>query len=173
MKNILFILFNIIYSVSFCQNVPQEDYIYSKRIIANTLGTNNNANLDGDGFIYFNDSCVLLHVKKLSKNPLYFKIYKKVWDEVQKNVLIVCYDSVSLNNIKAKNNSNTDPVLSVTLDYNTSYTLQQGHTKSITNKFIQTSLFFYKKGFRIDFGIDAISQKNKIKGLKEKYNRLL
>ena len=173
-KTLLLIILVTLNLDLFSQSIPKEDYISSKSVIGTTLGTNEVTSIKGGGYLYFNDSCVILHFDGLGDKTIFFKTYKKYWNQEDRQVAIVCYDSAKTAKYLDKAQlGKVTPDLYITLNYNASLTRQEGHTKSTTIKYIEVECWFYGKGFRIGFGSDGTSQPTNIPRMRKKYSKVI
>ena len=165
---LIIIILLLIFFNSYSQNIPKEDYIKSNRVSGSVLGNDNGAGIKGGAYLYFNDSCVILHFDGLGNKTIYFKIYQKYWNAEDRHIVIVCYDSTKTATYTNKNElGRFTPDLSITLDYNAKVTFQE-KTKSTTTKYIDVNCWFYGKGFMISFGSEAKSQPNNIPLIRKK-----
>ena len=164
----------IIGTSSHSQVVPKEDYIYSKSVSGSVLATENGAGLKGSAYLYFTDSCVILHFDGLGNKTIFFKIFKKYWNQEDKHIVITCYDSTKTAKYTDKKElGKLIPDLSITIEYNSIYTLEEGHTKSTSHKYVNVVCWFNNKGFMIYFGSNAQSQPNNIPIIRRKFSKLI
>jgi hypothetical protein len=164
----------VVVTKTYSQTVPKEDYISTKSVTGTLLDENGGVGIKGGAYLYYNDSCVILHIDGAKNKTIFFKIFKKYWNNEDKHIVITCYDSLML----AKYPDITElskhiPDLVIHINYDGAITFQEGHTKSTTKKYVDIDCTFYNKGLKVGFGFDAKSDKLNIPIIRKKYSKYI
>lgn len=123
------------------QQVPTEDLIYSAKPVG-SIQTQVSATPMKPAWIYYNDTTLVVHTEGKTGR---YAIYSKRYDAQDKNVVIVCYDSVAHARYGDRLAQIT-PSLKVTIDYNATVN---------GRPFPDVDCWFMAKGVRLGFGFEA------------------
>jgi len=167
------IILSTFFSKAYSQIERKEDYISSKSVSGTLLEIDNGtASIKGNAFLYYNDSCLLLHIDGAKNKTMFYKVFKKHWNNEKKRLDITCYDSTKLATYPNTNDLiKTVPDLIIFINYDAAMIFNEGYTKSTTIHYISVDCNFYNKGLKVGFGSDTKSQPNFIPIIRKKYSK--
>jgi len=165
MKTFILIACFYVHLSSFAQFAPKEDYIECSKVSCYSPGSLANIIVKGGAFLYYNDSCLLIHLDGFGNKTLFFKIDSKKWNDGM--LLIRCFDSSK--SARPMNRTDSTPDLVIQIGYSGTETEYNTYSSKSTPLYLTVTCFFYTKNFVINFSYPIYYRPQKIPAIKKKY----